>query len=289
MLLPSRTGILVLALGACGSIALLAAPSAGARTVHITSRATIALVGTRAGHFRFSGPVTDRALGDGGMLLKVHRTSGGLAGTATIIDGLGSLKGKVRMRTTGHTSVTAHEKVTVAVTKASGAFTGARGTLTGRATIRNSSPAGVMRLRGTLRGARGRAPTPPPGTHTHRLNGRFGLAELSVNLKQSNRARAIGSGTGAVRGPTVLVVNERSTKTGVHGTFTLFAAGGSLTGAINWREKAPGTGSGRGSARITGGTGDLTGAHSSSAATIIVGRNQQLQIVILRIRGAFTL
>jgi Domain of unknown function DUF11/Bacterial lectin len=97
------------------------------------------------------------------------------------------------------------------------------------------------------------------------VDGRFEGIELS--LERNGEETVVGSATGIFPGPAVVVVHDRATTTTVRGTFTMFVAGGSLTGVINVRLLGRGAlRSESGTATITGGAGELRGARSTSAA-----------------------
>jgi len=88
----------------------------------------------------------------------------------------------------------------------------------------------------------------------------------------------------------VVVVHDRATTTTVRGTFTLFAAGGSLTGTIDLRFRGIGAvRSEAGTGTITGGAGNLSGARTTAPAMIRGTRNLRSQLIALRIQGALRL
>jgi hypothetical protein len=118
------------------------------------------------------------------------------------------------------------------------------------------------------------------------VDGRFLGAELS--LARDGVLTVVGSATGLIPGPAVLVARGRATTTGSRGTITLFTAGGTLSGVYNVR--FPGSGPLRfetGTWTITRGSGDLSGAHGPIA--LRGTRNLKLELIALRIRGALTL
>lgn len=261
-------------------------PNAWARTIDVNARAQIGLLSSSGGVLQFAGAVSDPGIGNGGLLATVHPAAGAYVGTATFLNRFGSatLALHVAVRKVGPLY---DLSVAGAVTAASGRFAGARGTLTGSTTVNPSLGVGVLRLRGTLRGAAGGAPAPLRGIGVRHVDGRFHGVEVS--LERSGLETIVGSATGVVPGPAVVVVHDRATATTVHGTFTLFAAGGSLTGVISVRLRGRGAArSESGTARITGGAGELSGARSTSAAVVTGTRNLVTQLIALRIRGAFT-
>ena len=119
------------------------------------------------------------------------------------------------------------------------------------------------------------------------MDGRFEGVEVS--LDRSGEETIVGSASGVVPGPAVVVVHDRATRTTARGTFTMFVAGGSLTGVIDVRLHGRGAvRSESGTATITGGAGYLSGARSASAAGVSGTRNLVTEVIALRIRGAFT-
>ncbi len=76
----------------------------------------------------------------------------------------------------------------------------------------------------------------------------------------------------------------------MRGSFTVFAAGGSLSGVVNLRRRGRGAvRSETGTATITAGSGDLSGARSISPAAVSGTRNLVSQLIGLRIQGALRL
>jgi hypothetical protein len=231
--------------------------------------------------------MTDPALGDGGLLASLRHTASGYAGSATIINPSGSLTGTVRaiLRRQGHL---VHFGIAADITTATGRFAGARGTLTGTALVTATLAVGSLQLHGTLHGAAGGSPAPPAGTVVRHVDGRFRGAELSV--AHSGEETVVGSATGVVPGPAVVVVHDRATTTTVRGTLTVFVAGGSLTGVIDVRLRGGGAvRSESGTPTIAGGAGDLRGAHTTSPAVVSGTRNLVTELIALRIRGDLTL
>ena len=272
--------VAVLGVSAC----LLVAPSAWARTVNVNALAHVAYIGTTSSGLQWAGTVTDSALGNGGLLASFGRTAGGYRGTATIVNPSGSLTAAVR--------VTVHLEghlvrfgIAADVTGATGRFTGARGTLTGSALVTATRPVGTLRVHGTLHGASGRAPVPLGGVR--HVDGHFLGVELS--LARSGIETVVGTVNGLVPGPAVMVAQERATTTNSHGTLTVFAAGGTLTGAFDVR--FPGGGRERvetGTYSFTRGSGDLTGVHATSL-TVRGKRDLKLQRIDTHMTGALTL
>lgn len=279
----SRALVLAAVLGV--SACLLAAPSASAATVNVNALAHVAYTGTTSRGLQWAGTVSDRALGNGGLLASFGRTAGGYRGTATIVNPSGSLTATVRVTVLleGHL---VRFGVTADITGATGRFTGARGTLAGTALVTATKPVGTLRLHGTLHGASGRAPLPLSGVQ--HVRGRFLGAELS--LARSGVLTVVGSPTGLVPGPAVLVAHERVTTTSARGTITVFAAGGTLTGTFGVR--FPGSSRVRsetGTWTFTRGSGDLSGAHTTSPMMIRGTRDLRLELIALRFQGALTL
>jgi hypothetical protein len=276
---------IVAAVGAWAGL-LACPPSAWAGTVEVNALARVAYVGTTSSGLQWAGTVTDPALGGGGLLASLGRTAGGYAGSATIVNSSGSLTGTVRATLRRQVNLV-HFDITADITIATGRFAGARGTLTGTALVTATLAVGSLRLHGTLHGAAGRLPAGPPGTVVRHVDGRFRGAELSV--AHSGEETVVGSATGIVPGPAVVVVRDRATLTTVRGTFTVFVAGGSLAGVIDVRLRGrSAVRSESGTATITGGAGDLSGARSTSAAAVSGTRDLVTQLIALRIRGAFT-
>lgn len=270
----------------CGSWCLLLAPSAQAATVNVNALARVVYIGSNAGAVQFAGTVTDPAVGNGGLLATVRPTAGGFRGSALFVNPSGSMTGTFRV-TVRVQGPLVRLGFIGAVTGATGRFAGARGTLTGSALVTATLAKGNLRLHGTLHGAVGRAPTPLPSALVRHVDGRFQGAELSV--APSGLETIVGSATGIVPGPAVVVVHDRATRTSVRGTFTVFVAGGSVSGVIGVRLRGSGAvRSESGTATITGGVGDLTGARSTSSAAVSGTRNLVTQLIALTIRGAFT-
>jgi len=277
---------IVAAVGAWAGL-FACAPSAWAGTVNVNALAHVAYTGTTSSGLQWAGTVNDPALGNGGLLAAFGRTAGGYRGTATIVNPSGSLTATVRVSVhpDGHL---VRFGVTADVTGATGRFSGARGALTGNALVTATKPVGTLRLHGTLHGASGRAPVPPAGAGPQHVDGRFIGAELS--LARSGVLTVVGSVTGLVPGPAVLVAHERATTTSARGTLTVFAAGGTLTGAFDVR--FPGSSRVRsetGTWTFTRGSGDLSGAHTTSPITLRGTRDLKLELISLRLRGAFAL
>lgn len=267
----------------CGG--LFGAPTASAATVNVNALAHVAFIGTTSRGLQWAGTVNDPGIGNGALLASFGRTAGGYRGTATIVNPSGSLAATVR--------VTVHLEghlvrfgITADLTRGTGRFTGARGTLIGSALVTATAPVGTLRLHGTLHGASGRAPGPPGGAATRHVNGRFQGAEL--RLARNGIETVIGSITGLVPGPAVMVAQERATTTSSHGTLTVFTAGGTLHGVFDVR--FPGGGRVRtetGTYTFTRGSGDLSGAHTTPL--VVRGRRDlKLQRISVRIQGALT-
>ena len=259
----------------------------GAGIVNVDARARVAYVGTTHGGLQWAGTVNDPALGNGGLLATFARAAGGYRGTATIVDPSGSLTATVRVtvRLEGHL---VRFGVTADVTGATGRFTGARGTLTGSALVTATVPVGTLRLHGTLHGASGRAPVTLSGAGVRHVDGRFLGAVLS--LSRSGVETVVGSAIGLLPGPAVLVAHERATRTSAHGTLTVFAAGGVLTGTFDIR--FPGSSQVRfetGTWTLSGGSGDLSGAHSTPVIALRGTRDLRRELIALRTRGALQL
>ena len=268
----------------CVSVGLLAAPSAQARSVNVNAAAHVAYIGTTSGGLQWAGLVTDPALGNGALLASFGPTASGYRGTSTIVSPSGSLTATVlvTVHLEGHL---VRFGITADLTGATGRFAGARGTLTGSALVTATNSVGTLRLHGTLHGASGRAPVPLGGVR--HVDGRFLGAELS--LARSGVETVIGTATGLVPGPAVLVAYERATTTSAHGPCTVFAAGGTLTGFVNVR--FPGGGKVRtetGTYSFSRGSGDLSGAGATSL-TVHGTRNLRLQRIATRMLGELTL
>lgn len=266
---------------------LPAAPNAWARNVRVDALAHIAYIGKTGSGLQWAGTVTDPALGGGGLVASFGRTASGYAGTATIVNPSGSLTATVRVTIRLEAYLVGFD-FTADVTGATGRFTGARGTLTGSALVTATKPVGSLRLHGTLHGASGRAPVPLSNTGVRHVDGRFLGAELS--LARSGTLTVVGSATGLVPGPAVLVAHERATTTSARGTLTVFAAGGTLTGRFDVR--FPGVSRMRsetGTWTLTQGSGDLSGAHSIPVIAIRGTRNLKEELIALRIQGTLKL
>lgn len=269
-----------------GCAGLVAAPGAWARTVNVNALAHVAYLGTTSSGLQWAGTMHDPALGNGAVVASFGRTAGGYRGTATIVNPSGSLTGAVRVnvRLEGHL---VHFGITADVTRGTGRFTGAQGTLTGSALVTATAPVGTLRLHGTLHGASGRAPGPLGGAGIRHVDGHFLGVELS--LARSGVETVIGTATGLVPGPAVMLARERTTTTSAHGTLTLFTAGGTLTGVFDVR--FPGAGRVRtetGTYTFTRGSGDLRGAHTTPL-TVRGRRDLKVQRISTRMRGALTL
>ncbi|HEY4826493.1 MAG TPA: hypothetical protein VIH85_06985 [Solirubrobacteraceae bacterium] len=258
------------------------AGNAWARTVSVNSVAHVAYVGTTSQGLQWAGTVVDPALGNGGLLATFARAGAGYRGTATIVNPNGSLTATVAVavRLEGHL---VRFGITADVTGATGRFTGARGRLTGSALVTATNSVGTLRLHGTLRGASGRAPVPLGGAGVRHVDGRFLGVEQS--LARNEILTVIGSVTGLVPGPAVMVAQERVTTTSAHGTLTVFAAGGTLTGLFDVR--FPGSGRVRsetGTYTFSRGSGDLSGVHTSPL--MVRGtRDLKLQRIATRMEG----
>ena len=177
-------------------------------------------------------------------------------------------------------SVTGH------VSGATGRFTGGHGPLTGSTTINPSFGVGVLRLRGTLHGATGRDPVRAPSSAVQHVVGHF--AGIQVSLNRTGEETVVGPATGVVPGPAVVVVHDRTSATAIHGTFTMFTAGGSLSGVIDLRFRDRGSvRSEAGTARVTKGAGVLSGARTVSPAVVQGTRDLRSQRIAFTIRGAF--
>lgn len=264
---------------------MVTAPSAWGQTVKVNVVAQVAYIGATSSGFHWAGTVTDPALGNGGLTATLRLVPSGYVGTAQILNPSGSLTGAVRA-TLRQQGQLVHFGLTADITAATGRFAGARGTLTGTALVTATLAIGHLRLHGTLHGASGRAPAPPGGARIRHVDGRFLGAELS--LARDGLLMVVGSATGLVPGPAVLVAGGRATTAGSRGIITLFTAGGTLSGVYNVR--FPGSGPLRvetGTWTITRGSGDLSGAHSTIA--LRGTRNLRLELIALRIRGALTL
>jgi hypothetical protein len=261
------------------------APSAWGATVNVNVVAQVAYIGATGSGFHWAGTVTDPALGDGGLTATLRLVRSGYVGNATILNSSGSLTGSVTA-TLRQRGQLVHFGLTADITAASGRFAGARGTLTGTALVTATLADGHLRLHGTLHGASGRAPAPLGGARVRHVDGRFLGAELS--LARDRVLTVVGSATGLVPGPAVLVARGRETTTGSRGMITLFTAGGTLSGVYNVR--FPGSGplrSETGTWTITRGSGEESGAHGPIA--LRGTRNLRLELIALRIRGALTL
>ena len=269
----------------CGA-AFAGAATAWARTVHVNAMAHVAYVATTSGRLQFAGTVTGPAVGHGALLASFGRRRSGYAGTATLVGPPGSLTANVRVSVhlEGHL---VHLGLTADVTGATGRFTGARGTLTGSGLVTATGSVGTLRLHGTLPGASGRAPAPPSRAVVHHVDGRFLGAELS--LARNGVETVIGSATGLVPGPAVLVARERATTTRARGPCTVFAAGGTLTGFVDVR--FPGAGHTRhetGTYSFSRGSGAFSGVHATSL--VVSGtRNLAAQHIATRFKGTLTL
>jgi hypothetical protein len=281
-----RKPALLLVAVLCGSGALIGAPSAWAATVNVNAVAHVAYIGTTSSGLNWAGTVNDPALGNGGLLATFGPTAGGYRGTASIVTPSGSLTATVQ--------VTVHLEghlvrfgVTADLTGATGRFSGARGTLTGSALVTATAPVGTLRLHGTLHGASGRAPAPLGGAGVRHVDGHFLGVELS--LARNGVETVVGTVTGLVPGPAVMVARERATTTNSHGTLTVFAAGGTLTGVFDVR--FPGAGLRRvetGTYTFTRGSGDLSGVHTTPL--MVRGtRDLRLQRIDTHMMGALTL
>lgn len=271
----------------CAAAVLVAAASASARTLHVKALARVAYVGTTSRGLELAGTVSDRALGKGGLLAALGATAGGYGGTATIVNPSGSLTATVRVATRSQGTLV-NFGVTADVTAGTGRFAGARGTLTGTALVTATAAVGNLRLHGTLRGATGRAPAPVPNRGVRHVKGVFRGAELS--LARGGLETLVGSAAGLVPGPAVVVVRDRATTTRARGTYTLFAAGGTLTGFLDVHI---GGGSGalraeNGTVTVTGGTGAFRGAHTTSPGVVRGTRDLRSQQLVLRITGGLT-
>jgi hypothetical protein len=264
----------------------ICAPNAWAATVNVNALARVAYVGTTGSGLQWAGTVTDRALGNGGLLATFGPTASGYRGTAIIVNPSGSLTATVRV-TVRLEGELVRFGLTADVTAATGRFTGARGTLTGSALVTATNSVGTLRLRGTLHRASDRTPVPLGGAGVRHVDGRFLGVELS--LARSGVETVIGSVTGLVPGPAVMVAQERVTTTSAHGTLAVFAGGGSLTGVFNVR--FPGGSRVRvetGTYTFTGGSGDLGGAHTTPL-TVRGTRDLKLQRIDTRMKGELIL
>ena len=269
-----------------GFAGTLTASSAWARSVNVNAVAHVAYVGRTGSGFQWAGTVMDAGLGNGALQANLRLVPGGYVGGATIVNPSGSLTGAVRatLRLEGHL---VHFGLTATITAATGRFAGARGTLTGSALVTATLADGSLRLHGTLHGASGRAPV-PLGAGVRHVVGRLRGAELS--LTREGVLTVVGSITGLVPGPAVLVARGRTTTAGTRGTITVFAAGGTLSGVYDVR--FPGSGPVRsetGTWNLTRGSGDLTGGHSAGAIALRGTRNLVLELIALRIQGALIL
>jgi hypothetical protein len=269
-----------------GSAAMVTAPSAWAGTVNVNALAHIAYLGTTSKGLQWAGTVSDPALGNGGLMATFGRTASGYRGTASIVNPSGSL--------TANVQVTVHLEgqlvrfgITADLTGATGRFAGARGTLTGSALVTATNSVGTLRLHGTLHGASGRAPAPLTGAGARQVNGHFLGVELS--LSRSGIETVVGTVTGLVSGPAVMVAREHAMPTSARGSLTVFAAGGTLFGGFNVR--FPGGGRVRvetGTYTFTSGSGDLTGAHTTPL-TVRGTRDLKLQRISTRMKGTLVL
>ncbi|HTX11454.1 MAG TPA: hypothetical protein VME22_22725 [Solirubrobacteraceae bacterium] len=281
-----RYPAVVLVAALLGWAGLVTAPSAWAGTVNVNTLAHVAYIGETTSGFHWVGTVTDPALGNGALTATLRLVPGGYAGTATILNPSGSLTGAVRA-TFREQGQLVHFGLTADITAASGRFAGARGTLTGTALVTATLAIGTLRLHGTLHGASGRAPAPLGGPRVRRVDGHFLGAGLS--LARDGVFTAVGSVTGLVPGPAVMVAHERATTTSAHGTLTLYAAGGTLTGVFNVRY--PGGNQVRvetGTYTFSRGSGDLSGAHTTPLMVRGV-RELQSERISTRMKGTFTL
>lgn len=274
----------VLGVLVCGGL-FVSAPNAWAKTINVNARARVAIVSSSGGVFQLAGAVSDPSISNGGLLVTVHPAAGGYAGTATFVNRSGSVAAAVRVAARVHGQLV-HLSLTAPVKGASGEFAGARGTLSGAGTVTAVFGVGVLRLHGTLRGVSGRAPKPLRGAGVVHVHGRFQGSE--VRLSRSGKETVIGVAAGLVPGPAIVVAHLRSRTTSVRGNFTLFASGGSLSGSISLRFRNRGAvRSESGTGRVTGGSGYLRGAHSTSPAIVSGTRSLKTQQIVLRFRGAF--
>jgi len=274
------------AVGVLGGL-FAGAENASARTINVNAVAHVAYIGTTSGGFQWAGPVTDPALGNGGVQAALRLVPTGYVGTATIVDPSGSLTGAVRATVRRHGQLVRFG-LTADITVATGRFAGARGRLTGTALVTATLALGSLRLHGTLHGAVGRSPAPPAATIVRHVDGRVLAAELS--LARNGIVTVVGSVIGLVPGPAVLVEHGRATTTSARGTLTVFAPGGTLTGvfAVRFRGTS-GVRPETGTWTITRGSGDLSGAHTTSAIALRGTRNLVVEQIAVRIRGAIIL
>lgn len=268
-----------------GWAGLIMAPNAWARTVNVNALAHVAYLGTTSSGLQWAGTVNDPALGNGGLEATFGRSGGGYRGSATIVNPFGSLTAAVQVtvRLEGHL---VRFGITADLTGATGRFAGARGTLTGSALVTATAPVGTLRLHGTLHGASGRAPAALGGAGVRHVDGHFLGVELS--LARSGVETVVGTVTGLVPGPAVMVAQERATTTSSHGTLKVFAAGGTLTGVFDVR--FPGGSRVRvetGTYTFTRGSGDLSGVHTTPL--MVRGtRDLTLQRISTHMKGTLT-
>ena len=268
----------------CGP-AYAGAARATARTISVNAVAQFGVLRSSGGALQLSGVVSDPGIGNGGLVATLHPTAGGYSGTATFLNRYGSAQVALRVavRTVGplwRLNVTGH------ISGATGRFTGVHGPLTGSTTINPSFGVGVLRLRGALHGATGRAPVAPPRGAVQHVVGHFDGIQVSLN--RTGEETVVGPATGVVPGPAVVVVHDRASATTVHGTFTMFTAGGSLSGVIDLRFRDRGSvRSEAGTATVTKGAGILSGARTVSPAAVQGTRDLRSQRIAFTIRGAF--
>jgi hypothetical protein len=265
-----------------GCVGMATAPSAWARTVNVNTVAHVVYLGATSSGLQWAGITTDPVLGSGGLVASFGHTARGYRGTSTIVTSSGSISGAVQVivRLRGHL---VNFGITADVTRGTGRFSGARGTLTGGALVTATAPVGTLRLHGTLHGASGQAPAPPGARVVRSVDGHFLGAELS--LSRSGVETVVGSITGLVGGPAVMVAQERTSPTSAHGTLTVFASGGALGGSFDVR--FPGGGRVRtetGTYTFTRGSGDLSGAHTTPLV-VHGARDLRLQRISTRMKG----
>lgn len=274
--------------GGCACVALWgAAPATAASSVAINASGAIGLISPAGTTLSFAGTLAGGGIGSGALLADLRPASGGYRGSATIVDGAGSLSGVVRIRARAQSSLI-RLTLSLSVTGATGRFTGGRGTLTGSATVTAERGVGRLSLAGIIRGAAGRAPG-AVSPRTVVVNGSVQGTEAAVD--RHGVETLVGRVTGVTPGPAVAVLQARSTVRTINSTFTLFTAGATLTGQLDLR-RGPPRGAVRtdtGTASVTGGAGALAGARTPAPTAVRGTRNLVSQLFSLRIRGRLVL
>jgi len=142
----------------CGCL-FASAPTAWAKTINVNALAHIAVTSSSGGVLQLAGPLSDPAVANGGLLVIEHPAAGGYAGKATFVTPSGSVTAAMRVSARIQGPL-AHLRVTAFVTAATGVFAGARGTLTGSATVTAVFGVGYLRLQERCAG--------PPGGRLRR-------------------------------------------------------------------------------------------------------------------------